>query len=61
MNPGRRPKTRDQNSNTLSSYGQFEFLNDGYSENYIKAFNDKIKISELFEQNRLTQKIVDAK
>ena len=47
----RRPKT---NSNTLSSFGNFEFLNGGYTENYVRAFNDKIKISELFEKNRLT-------
>ena len=52
----RRPKT---NSNTLSSFGNFEFLNGGYTENYVKAFNDKIKISELFERNRLTQKVSD--
>lgn len=52
----RRPKT---NSNTLSSFGNFEFLSGGYTENYVKAFNDKIKISELFERNRLTQKVHD--
>lgn len=53
----RRPKT----NNTLSSFGCFEFLPGGYSESYVRAFNDKIKISELFEQNRLTQKIVDGR
>ena len=52
-----RPKT----NNTLSSFGAFEFLPGGYSESYVRAFNDKIKISELFEQNRLTQKIVDGR
>lgn len=54
----KRPKT---NSNTLSSFGCFEFLPGGYSESYVRAFQDKIKISELFEQNRLTQKIVDGR
>ena len=53
MNPqrvsNRRPKT---NSHTLSSFGNFEFLSGGYTESYVKAFNDKIKISEFFERNR---------
>lgn len=40
----------------MSSFGNFEFLSGGYTESYVKAFNDKIKISEFFERNRQSQK-----
>lgn len=61
MNARPQQRGRPKTNHTLSSFGCFEFLPGGYSESYVRAFNDKIKISELFEQNRLTQKIVDGR